>query len=313
MNLVFRLIKAGYQTNQTVVAATIWLSFTDFFFSIWAEAMLSFPQLSCLKHRGQQKMRKLLFMSCFYSDFTLECGADEDQEQGRLRLAAGRGEYTSWVFTWKVWRSNFDSCWPGQGRLWACITWLTGRSSSCAQTAPRTNQHVPGELILLQMLVSSRYFPHPSPLFSAHVIVRGMKVCCRTFFSTADLRQLIQSDQQLILNSYWKYNVFGCPDQHIFSSVDNGQKQPEHLQRHWKDFLGVTETFIFLDIFVPSQLRIGCSIQCSLSEMHIKLCLSSSNRIYRGCRCCYFLLDSNPSKPERPKTCCSQLCFPLSF
>lgn len=66
------------------------------------EAMLSFPQLSCLDHQGQQKMRKLLFMSCFYSDFKLECGADEDQEQGGLRLAAGRGECTSWAFTWKV-------------------------------------------------------------------------------------------------------------------------------------------------------------------------------------------------------------------
>lgn len=167
---------------------------TCFFFNILAEATLSFPQLSCLKHQGQQKMRKLLFMSCFYSDFTLECGADEDQERGRLRLAAGRGEYMSWVLTWKVWRSNVDSCWPGQGRLWACITWLTGRSSSCTQSAPRTNQHAPGELILLQMLASSRCFPHSSPLLSAYLIVRGMKVCCRTFCSAADLRHLNQSD-----------------------------------------------------------------------------------------------------------------------
>lgn len=32
-------------------------------------------------------------------------------------------------------------------------------------------------------------------------------------------------------------------DQHIFSGVENRWKKPEHLQRHWKDFLGVTETF----------------------------------------------------------------------
>lgn len=128
-------------------------------------------------------------------------------------------ESTSWVFTWKVWRSNVDSCWPGQVRLWACITWLTGRSSSCTQTSPRTNQHVPGELTLLQMHASSRCFPHPSPLFSAHLIVRGMKVCCRTFFRTADVRHLNQSDQSFILVLYWKYNVSKPPQTSTFLAV----------------------------------------------------------------------------------------------
>lgn len=57
----------------------------------------------------------------------------------------------------------------------------------------------------------------------------------------------------LVSNSFWRCKnienimcsaVQTSSDQHIFSSVDNRQKKPEHLQRHWKDFLGVKETFI---------------------------------------------------------------------
>lgn len=53
MNSAFSVIKAEYQTNQTAVAAAIWLSFADFFFSGWSDA--HFPQLSCLKHQGTQE------------------------------------------------------------------------------------------------------------------------------------------------------------------------------------------------------------------------------------------------------------------
>lgn len=48
------------------------------------------------------KMRVLLFMSWFYSDFMSACGADEDGEQGRLHLPAGGGTYTTLVLAWKV-------------------------------------------------------------------------------------------------------------------------------------------------------------------------------------------------------------------
>lgn len=78
MNSAFSVIKAEYQTNQTVVAAAIWLSFSGFFFFFLspAGAMLTFLSFHATpgkteKEKNKISMKYLLFMSSFYSDFPL--------------------------------------------------------------------------------------------------------------------------------------------------------------------------------------------------------------------------------------------------
>lgn len=105
MNLVFCLIKAGYQINQMVVAAAIWLSFSDLFFFYFGWSHAHFSTAFVPKAPGTTgKMRILLFMSWFYSDFVWDSGAGEDQKQGRWCLAAGRDKDTTRAFAWKVQR-----------------------------------------------------------------------------------------------------------------------------------------------------------------------------------------------------------------
>lgn len=105
MNLVFCLIKAGYQINQMVVAAEIWLLFSDFSFLDFGWSHAHFSAAFMPKSPGTAaKMRTLLFMSWFYSDFVWDSGAGEDQQLGRWCLAAGRDKDTTWIFAWKVQR-----------------------------------------------------------------------------------------------------------------------------------------------------------------------------------------------------------------
>lgn len=76
MNSAFSVIKAEYQTNQTVAAAAIWLSFSGSFFSPPTGAMLTFLSFHATpgktdEQKNKISMKYLLFMSSFYSDFPL--------------------------------------------------------------------------------------------------------------------------------------------------------------------------------------------------------------------------------------------------
>lgn len=147
MNSAFSVIKAEYQTNQTAVAAAIWLSFTDFFF--WLKRC-SLSSASMLKTPGNTEVEEkrvstkcLLFMSSFYSDLPpcdssylglMRFHADECLEWGSavgfvherdkemtLKCLHRKCQNT------KVFHARSDS--QGQThtegcRLWARITWL---------------------------------------------------------------------------------------------------------------------------------------------------------------------------------------------
>lgn len=113
--------KAGYQINQMVVAAAIWLSFSDLFFFILAEVMLIFPQLSCLKHRGQQGRWEYCYS--WVGFIQISCGI---LVQVRIRSRAAG----VWLLAETKTRlghlhgkSSAASYWQGQGQgqLWVCI------------------------------------------------------------------------------------------------------------------------------------------------------------------------------------------------
>lgn len=114
--------------------------------------MLIFPQLTCLKHRGQR--RRWEHCSSWVGFIQISCGILVQVRISSRAAGVWLLAETKTRLGYLHGKSSAVSHWQGQGQLWVCI--MTSTEIFCP-------------------LLPS--FAHPPPLFSAHLNVPGMKFC----------------------------------------------------------------------------------------------------------------------------------------